>query len=71
MLTTVNSLVGLAFLLPSLGLAVRRLHDINKSGWWILLVFIPVIGAIILLIWFIQNSQMTPNEYGPVPNVVE
>lgn len=70
-LTVVQYLVILALLLPNLGLCVRRLHDIDKSGWWYLIGLIPIIGAIILLVWFCQNSQMTPNEYGPVPNVVE
>ena len=63
------SLVSLAFLLPSLGLGVRRLHDIDKSGWWILLSLIPLVGTIILIIWYCQESQPVPNQYGPVPNV--
>lgn len=62
--------VGLAFLLPSLGIAVRRLHDIGKSGWWMFISLIPLIGAIILLVWWCKDSQMEPNEYGPVPNLV-
>lgn len=64
-----NGLLSLALLLPGLGLSVRRLHDINKSGWWILLGLIPVVGAIVLIIWFAQNSQMQDNQYGPVPNL--
>lgn len=64
-----NGLLSLALLLPGLGLSVRRLHDINKSGWWILLGLIPVVGAIVLIIWFAQNSQMQDNQYGPVPNM--
>lgn len=64
-----NGLLSLALLLPGLGLSVRRLHDINKSGWWILLGLIPVAGAIVLIIWFAQNSQMQDNQYGPVPNM--
>ena len=62
--------VGLAFLLPSLGIAVRRLHDIGKSGWWMFISLIPLIGAIILIVWWCKDSQMEPNEYGPVPNLV-
>lgn len=69
-LNIVTGIVNLALLLPGLGLAVRRLHDIDKSGWWLLLAFIPLIGAIILIIWFCKDSQMEPNEYGPVPNMV-
>ncbi len=66
----VSYILGLALFLPSLGLAVRRLHDIDKSGWWVLISFIPLIGAIILLIWWCKDSQMQPNQYGPVPNMV-
>lgn len=65
----VSALVELALLLPCLGLAVRRLHDISKSGWWILLGLIPVVGLIILIIWFCQPSNNVPNQYGGVPNV--
>lgn len=66
---TTSGILSLVLLLPGLGLSVRRLHDINKSGWWILLGLIPVVGAIILIIWFAQNSQMQDNQYGPVPNL--
>lgn len=62
--------VNLALLLPSIGLNVRRLHDIGKSGWYIFLSFIPLVGAIILIVWYCKDSQPMPNEYGPVPNVV-
>lgn len=67
---TISGIVNLALILPGLGVAVRRLHDINKSGWFILLAFIPIVGAIILIVWFIRNSDPTANQYGPVPNVV-
>lgn len=67
MMDIVSGVAGLALLLPGLGLAVRRLHDIGKSGWWLLIGLIPLIGAIILLIWYCKESQMQPNEYGPVP----
>ncbi len=66
----VTGLVNLALLLPSLGLAVRRLHDIGKSGWWIFISLIPIIGWILLIVWYCKDSQMEPNEYGPVPNLV-
>ncbi|MDE6692315.1 MAG: DUF805 domain-containing protein [Muribaculaceae bacterium] len=70
MMDIVSGVAGLALLLPGLGLAVRRLHDIGKSGWWLLICLIPLIGAIILLIWDCKESHMQPNEYGPVPNMV-
>lgn len=69
-MNVVSGLVNLGLLLPGLGLAVRRLHDIGKSGWWLLISLIPLVGAIILLIWFCQDSQMYDNEYGSVPNMV-
>ena len=68
-----NALTGivyLALLLPGLGLTVRRLHDINKSGWWILINLIPLVGWIIMLVWLCKDSDQTDNQYGPVPNVV-
>lgn len=64
-----SGILGLAFLLPSLGLSVRRLHDINKSGWFILLGLIPLVGAIILIVWACKESDPHPNNYGPEPNV--
>ena len=64
-----SGLVNLALLLPGLGLAVRRLHDINKSGWWLFIALIPLVGAIILIYWYVQPSDQFDNQYGPVPNV--
>ena len=62
------SVVGsLAIFLPSLAVCIRRLHDIGKSGWWYLLAFIPLVGAIILIIWFCKDSEPGANAYGPNP----
>ncbi|MDE7409555.1 MAG: DUF805 domain-containing protein [Muribaculaceae bacterium] len=69
-LNIVSCIVNLALLLPSLGLAVRRLHDIDKSGWWLLIALIPIIGWILLIVWYCKDSQMETNQYGPVPNLV-
>ncbi|MGW8169947.1 MAG: DUF805 domain-containing protein [Sulfurovaceae bacterium] len=55
----------LAILLPSLAVGARRLHDIGKSGWWQLLGLIPILGAIILIIFFVQKPQAGDNQYGP------
>lgn len=65
--TVVSGVWALAMLLPGLGLCWRRLHDIGKSGAWYLLIFVPLIGAIILLIWFCTDSQPGTNQYGPNP----
>ena len=61
-----GGLVSLALLLPSLAVAVRRLHDTGRSGWWLLLGLIPIIGWIVLLVFYVQDSQ-GPNAYGPSP----
>lgn len=59
--------IMLAVLIPSIGVAVRRLHDIGKSGWWYLLVFIPLIGALVLIYWFVQPGQSENNQWGANP----
>lgn len=61
------SLGGLAIFLPALGVGVRRLHDMDKSGWWLLLSFIPLIGFIILLFWFVQPGTRGQNRFGADP----
>ena len=63
-------LFGMGLLLPSLAVAIRRLHDIGKSGWWILLAVIPLvnlIGILVLVYFFIKDSQPGSNLYGPNP----
>lgn len=67
--TAVEWILPLALFLPGLGVSVRRLHDIGKSGWWLLIGIIPLVGWIILIVWACKESTMAPNEYGEVPNV--
>ena len=55
---------ALAVFIPSLAVGVRRLHDTDRSGWWLLIDFIPFIGAIVLLIFFCSDSTPGPNNYG-------
>lgn len=57
----------LAIIIPSLGVAVRRLHDQNKSGWYYLVSFIPLIGGIWLLVLMCTEGDSGPNQYGPDP----
>ena len=60
-------IVGLALLVPGLAVCVRRLHDIGKSGWWYLIGFVPYIGVIILLVFFVKDSQPGENKWGANP----
>lgn len=60
-------LYALAVLLPSIAVAVRRLHDVGKSGWMYLLILIPIIGALYLLYLFVTEGDKGDNQYGPDP----
>jgi uncharacterized membrane protein YhaH (DUF805 family) len=61
----------LALLIPSIAVSVRRLHDTGRRGWWILLGVIPVIGAIILIVFLAQDSEAGTNRFGPNPKSPE
>ena len=66
----INILVGiygLAILIPSIAVSIRRLHDTNRSGFWLLVVFVPVLGAILLLVFFALDGDQGENQYGPNP----
>lgn len=65
-----SNLYSLAIILPSLGVTVRRLHDVGKSGWFILIALIPIIGLIWLLILFFTDSKPDENKWGPSPKAV-
>ena len=65
--TVLSGIFGLALICPTLAVAVRRLHDIGKSGWYYLFALIPLVGAIILLVWFVKDSEPGDNVYGPNP----
>ncbi|AOK51470.1 DUF805 domain-containing protein [Burkholderia stagnalis] len=60
-------LVSLALIVPSLSVTVRRLHDIGRSGWFLLIALIPVVGGIILLVWMCSRGNNGPNRFGPDP----
>ena len=64
------SLVNLALLLPGLGVTVRRLHDTGRSGFWIFLALVPIVGGIILIVWEATAGTPGPNQYGPDPKAV-
>ena len=60
-------IVALVFLLPLLGLGVRRLHDTDRSGWWVLLWIVCCIGQIILIVWWAAAGTPGPNKHGNPP----
>lgn len=65
-----SGLYGLAVLVPSIAVGVRRLHDIGRSGWWLLIVLVPLLGVLVLLVFAVLDSQPGSNEYGPNPKEV-
>lgn len=66
-LSILSWIYSIAVFIPSLAVCVRRIHDIGKSAWWILLFLIPVIGWIWLIILFVQDSQPGENQWGENP----
>jgi len=64
-------IIGLIYLLavlsPYIGVTIRRLHDIGKSGWWQLITLIPIIGFIIMIVWTAKDSMPGSNQYGENP----
>ena len=62
-----SSVFVIAMMLPTFAVLARRLHDIGRSGWWILIGLIPIIGAIVLLIFTVRDSQEGENRFGPNP----
>ena len=65
-LSPLNSISSLLLFLPSLAMSVRRLHDLDRTGWWILIVF-TIIGIILLLIWDCMKGTTGANRFGPDP----
>jgi uncharacterized membrane protein YhaH (DUF805 family) len=66
LISAISPLVSLALFLPTLAVAIRRLHDTNRGGWWYLLVF-TIVGVIPLLIWFCTRGTIGENRFGPDP----
>lgn len=64
-----GGIYSLAVLIPSLAVTVRRLHDTDRSGWWILIAFLPLIGAIVLLVFMVLDSNEHENRFGPNPKL--
>ena len=66
-----SGLFVLGMVVPSLALGVRRLHDVGRSGWWLLAGFVPMIGSLILLVFAVKKGDAGENRYGPVPGLAE
>jgi uncharacterized membrane protein YhaH (DUF805 family) len=70
-LSGILGLYGLAVFIPSLAVGVRRLHDTGRSGWWLLISLVPIIGIIVLIVFLVQDSQNGTNQYGENPKGVD
>lgn len=65
------TLYSLAVFIPGIAVSVRRLHDTNRSGWWLLINLVPIIGAIVSLVFMVSDSQPGENQYGPNPKEIK
>ncbi|MBQ11402.1 MAG: hypothetical protein CMJ45_07625 [Planctomyces sp.] len=63
----IQGIYAIALFLPSLGVAIRRLHDTGHSAWWIFIPLVPIIGVIIMIIFLAKDSEPGENRYGPNP----
>jgi uncharacterized membrane protein YhaH (DUF805 family) len=66
-----SGIYGLAVLIPSIAVGVRRLHDTGRSGWWLLLFLIPIIGTIVIIIFLVLDSEEEENKYGVSPKLAD
>jgi len=66
-----STIYSLAVLLPSIGVAIRRMHDTNRSGWWVLINLIPCVGFIWFIVLAAQEGTIGDNQYGPDPKAAE
>lgn len=64
-----SGIYALGVMIPGMAVSVRRLHDTGRSGWWLLITFVPVIGAIVFLYFMVLDSKPEINEFGPSPKV--
>src|ERR1700694_291507 len=66
-----TGIYALAVLIPTLAVTVRRLHDTGRSGWWIFIQLVPIVGVFILLYFLVSDSKPETNAYGPSPKAGE
>ena len=64
-----SGIYTLAVLIPSVAVSVRRLHDTNRSGWWLLISLVPLIGGLVLLVFLVFDSEPEENQYGANPKL--
>jgi uncharacterized membrane protein YhaH (DUF805 family) len=62
-----SGIYSLAVLIPTIAVAIRRLHDTDRSGWWLLIGLVPLLGALVLLVFFILDGTPGTNQFGPSP----
>jgi uncharacterized membrane protein YhaH (DUF805 family) len=63
--TILSVIFGLAIILPGISVTVRRLHDVDRSGWWYWIGLVPVVGIILLIVWFCTRGTRGANRFGP------
>ncbi|WBQ02291.1 DUF805 domain-containing protein [Kribbella sp. CA-293567] len=66
-----GTIYTLAILLPSIGVAIRRMHDTGRSGWWVLINLVPCVGFIVFIVFAAQEGNAGDNQYGPDPKAAE
>ena len=66
-----GGIYALALLIPAVAVTVRRLHDTDHSAWWFLMALVPIIGAVVLFVFAVQDSNAGENKYGPSPKAAE
>ncbi len=62
-----SAIYGLAVLIPAIAVTVRRLHDTDRSGWWLLISLVPLLGQLVLLLFMLIGGKRERNQYGPDP----
>jgi uncharacterized membrane protein YhaH (DUF805 family) len=63
----ISAVYSLATFLPAIAVGVRRLHDINRTGWWHLLILLPIVGWVVLIVWWATSGTKGENRYGSDP----
>lgn len=64
---TLSGIYTIIVLIPGIAVTVRRLHDTDRTGWWLFIALIPLVGAIVLLVFMVLDSDPNSNEYGANP----